>query len=390
TYLLAEDVLPKSSLIYQKFMILDELNRIKIDGKKLTSKLKHDIFEKLFKKQKSINLDNLKNYLLAEGNIPGLIEGLSDGINFNNSFSTYIDYRNIFGDEIDNPNKQADFEKMIEWSTVFEDRKIFKRKLKEITWLTPEQIKQVSSKRYSGWGRLSKKLLTQITDENGVNILQRLWNEPETLTEVLANPVIKRKISEANSLFVQINKVENILDDAYTSPQNKKAIRQVIRVVDDIIAAAHGKKPSQIAIEFARSSQNKAKVPDTRKKQLDKIYNKISSEILDSSIKNELKNLKSNKYLSKDKLFLYFKQMGRDAYTGDKLSLDQLQNYDIDHIFPRSFIKDDSLDNRVLTQKPINDKKSDYGIPALEFGNKYVPDLGITVKEMWKLWQENG
>ncbi|MCT7875508.1 MAG: type II CRISPR RNA-guided endonuclease Cas9, partial [Lactobacillus iners] len=87
---------------------------------------------------------------------------------------------------------------------------------------------------------------------------------------------------------------------------------------------------------------------------------------------------------------MYFKQMGRDAYTGDKLSLDQLQNYDIDHIFPRSFIKDDSLDNRVLTQKPINAKKSDYGIPALEFGNKYVPDLGITVKEMWKLWQENG
>ncbi|MCZ3622702.1 type II CRISPR RNA-guided endonuclease Cas9 [Lactobacillus mulieris] len=390
TYLLAEDVLPKSSLIYQKFMILDELNRIKIDGKKLTSEQKHDIFEKLFKKQKSINLDNLKNYLLVEGNIPGLIEGLSDGINFNNSFSTYIDYRNIFGDEIDNPNKQADFEKMIEWSTVFEDRKIFKRKLKEITWLTPEQINQVSSKRYSGWGRLSKKLLTQITDENGVNILQRLWNEPETLTEVLANPVIKRKISEANSLFVQINKVENILDDAYTSPQNKKAIRQVIRVVDDIIVAAHGKKPSQIAIEFTRSSKNESKVPDTRKKQLDKIYNKISSEILDSSIKNELKNLKSNKYLSKDKLFLYFKQMGRDAYTGDKLSLDQLQNYDIDHIFPRSFIKDDSLDNRVLTQKPINAKKSDYGIPALEFGNKYVPDLGITVKEMWKLWQENG
>ena len=132
-----------------------------------------------------------------------MIEGLSDGINFNNSFSTYIDYRNIFGDEIDNPNKQADFEKMIEWSTVFEDRKIFKRKLKEITWLTSEQIKQVSSKRYSGWGRLSKKLLTQITDENGVNILQRLWNEPETLTEVLANPVIKRKIVEANSSFTK-------------------------------------------------------------------------------------------------------------------------------------------------------------------------------------------
>lgn len=389
TYLLAEDVLPKSSLVYQKFMILDELNRIKIDGKKLTSELKHDIFEKLFKKQKSINLDNLKNYLLVEGNIPGLIEGLSDGINFNNSFSTYIDYRNIFGDEIDNPNKQADFEKMIEWSTVFEDRKIFKRKLKEITWLTSEQIKQVSSKRYSGWGRLSKKLLTQITDENGVNILQRLWNEPETLTEVLANPVIKRKIVEANSSFTKAKDMKDILVEAYTSPQNKKAIRQVMRVVDDIIAAAHGKKPSQIAIEFAREDQDNPQMTKSRKAQLDQIYAKISDEFLDDAVKNELKNMKDNKPLAKDKVFLYFKQMGRDAYSGEKLSLDNLQDYDIDHIYPQSFIKDDSFDNRVLVQRAYNNGKSD-NVPVLLFGNKIAAGLGITIRQMWKKWLELG
>lgn len=389
TYLLGEDVLPASSLIYQKFVILNELNNIKVNGVKLTTEEKHEIFDKLFKKQKKVNLNNLINYLVANGHVAPEVTGLSDGTKFNSSYSTYIDYRKIFGDEIDNKDKQADFEKMIEWSTVFEDRKIFKRKLEEITWLTPDQIKQVSSKRYSGWGRLSKKLLTQITDENGVNILQRLWNESENLMQILSDSVIKEKIVEANSSFTKATDMEDILAEAYTSPQNKKAIRQVMRVVDDIIAAAHGKKPSQIAIEFAREDQDNPQMTKSRKAQLDQIYAKISDEFLDDAVKNELKNMKDNKPLAKDKVFLYFKQMGRDAYTGEKLSLDNLQDYDIDHIYPQSFIKDDSFDNRVLVQRAVNNGKSD-NVPVLLFGNRQVADLGMKICDMWKKWLKLG
>ena len=36
-------------------------------------------------------------------------------------------------------------------------------------------------------------------------------------------------------------------------------------------------------------------------------------------------------------------------YTGKPLEINQLSNYDIDHIIPQAFIKDDSLNNRVLT-----------------------------------------
>lgn len=47
-------------------------------------------------------------------------------------------------------------------------------------------------------------------------------------------------------------------------------------------------------------------------------------------------------------------------YTGEKISLDQLFNkniYDIDHIYPRSKIKDDSIENIVLVKRNINAKK---------------------------------
>ncbi|WP_263751882.1 type II CRISPR RNA-guided endonuclease Cas9, partial [Klebsiella pneumoniae] len=56
--------------------------------------------------------------------------------------------------------------------------------------------------------------------------------------------------------------------------------------------------------------------------------------------------------------YLYFMQLGRDMYTGEKINIDELhQYYDIDHIFPRSFIKDNSLNNRVLTRKEINNNE---------------------------------
>ena len=53
--------------------------------------------------------------------------------------------------------------------------------------------------------------------------------------------------------------------------------------------------------------------------------------------------------------------MGRCAYTGEVIELNQLNtdNYDIDHIYPRSLTKDDSFDNLVLCKRTANAQKSD-------------------------------
>ena len=53
--------------------------------------------------------------------------------------------------------------------------------------------------------------------------------------------------------------------------------------------------------------------------------------------------------------------MGRCAYTGEVIELSQLNtdNYDIDHIYPRSLTKDDSFDNLVLCKRTANAQKSD-------------------------------
>ena len=52
-------------------------------------------------------------------------------------------------------------------------------------------------------------------------------------------------------------------------------------------------------------------------------------------------------------------------YSGERIDLEELLRseslYDIDHIYPRSRVKDDSIDNRVLVKRTLNEKKgNDY------------------------------
>lgn len=66
---------------------------------------------------------------------------------------------------------------------------------------------------------------------------------------------------------------------------------------------------------------------------------------------------------------LYFLQNGRDLYTNETINIDRLSEYDIDHILPQSLVKDDSLDNRVLTSARINREKNDT-FASEKFGRK--------------------
>lgn len=52
TYISGELVLPKSSLEYQSFCVLNEINNIKIDGERISVELKQDIYKEVFQKER--------------------------------------------------------------------------------------------------------------------------------------------------------------------------------------------------------------------------------------------------------------------------------------------------------------------------------------------------
>lgn len=369
-YLVTEDVLPAASLIYEKFKVLNELNMIKVDDKRLNVSQKQDLFNHLFKTQKTIRVKKLQNYIEANWHTltTPKITGLADPEKFNSSLSTYIDFRAIFGDRVDDPSRQNDYEKIIEWSTVFEDRHIYRAKLDQVEWLTDSQKKALVTKRYAGWGHLSKKLLTGLRDEAGHSILDQLWRTNHNFMQIQSSDSFAKQIHDENAKQFSENDIETILDEAYTSPQNKKAIRQVDKVVKDVVKAV-GYAPARIAVEFTRSPDNKPRRTVSRQRQLQQTYSAVSKELLKSNLSYELKNITDSKQILTDKLYLYFTQLGRDMYTGKEIDIDNLTNYQIDHILPQAFIKDDSLDNRVLVSAPANNAKSD-NVPFKLFGAK--------------------
>ncbi|MSE06533.1 type II CRISPR RNA-guided endonuclease Cas9, partial [Lactobacillus salivarius] len=137
-----------------------------------------------FTTRKNVAKDNLATSLNCDAES---ITGLSDNEKFNSSLSSYIDLKAILGNIVDDYSKNEDLEKIIEYSTIFEDGNIYKEKLSEISWLTDEQIEKLSNIHFKGWGRLSKKLLTQITNENGERIIDALWNTSNNFIQVISD-----------------------------------------------------------------------------------------------------------------------------------------------------------------------------------------------------------
>lgn len=384
TYLIGEDVLPLQSLLYQRFTVLNELNNVRVNGELLTRNQKQRVFNQLFKGHGQVSIKALQANLQTNGDVDktSRIDGLADPQHFNSTFSTYRDFKNIIPEAIDNPARQADIETIINWSTVFEDKQIFREKLNEITWLTDGQRNQLSGKpRYRGWGRLSAKLLTGIHDAQGQTIMDQLWETSRNFMQIVHDKDFAQKIEQANSAGMAKQNVADIINDMYTSPQNKKAIRQVLAVVKDIQRANHGVAPSWLFIEAARGAEQNPQRTRQRQKQLENLFADRAKEIVDETVSQDLQDKIASKAQFTDRLMLYFLQNGRDIYTGKKLSIDNLSNYDIDHILPQALIKDDSLDNRVLVSQKINRNKSDMFASEL-FASKM---LGT-----WKLWQRAG
>lgn len=382
TYLIGEEVLPARSLIYQRFMVLNELNNIRVDDGQLTPRQKQRLYNQVFKKYKRVTAKNIQDNLVAAGEFPTAprITGLADPKVFNSSLSTYHDLKQVLPEAMSDVRKQADIEKIILWSTIFEDSTIFKQKLTEISWLTAAQLKQLGQLRYRGWGQLSRKLLTGLKDDNNRSIMDGLWETNANFMQLRSQPAIENQIKSANQANLTTADLQDTINELYTSPQNKKAIREVMVVLADIKDAMHGQTPNWIFVEAARGGGVAGRRTQSRSKQIVAAYQGTAQAIVRDQVQRELKEKIKNKANFNTRLVLYFLQNGRDLYTGDAINIDRLSEYDIDHILPQSLVKDDSLDNRVLTNARINREKNDT-FASEKFGKK----MGAKWKEMHRM-----
>ena len=269
-------------------------------------------------------------------------------------------------------------EEIILWITVISDKERLVKIIKDKygTVLSDEEIKGLKALNYTKWGRLSAKLLDGIfeTDSEGevgnVSIIEKMRTDTENFMELLSNKHnYKRAIELANSESIVDEKVTyRAVEELYCSPAVKRSIWSALKIVREI-KKVQGHSPKKIFVETTREKPDGARkgqrTESRKQKLLDKYRENLRNE---KELIKKIEETEDSKFNS-DKLFFYFTQMGKDAYTGEKIEFDDVfktEKYDIDHIYPRSKIKDDSLDNRVLVRRKINQsvKKDSYPLSA--------------------------
>lgn len=282
---------------------------------------------------------------------------------------------------MDDAKNEAILENIVHTLTIFEDREMIKQRLAQYDSLFDEKvIKALTRRHYTGWGKLSAKLINGISDKkSGKTILDYLIDDGEinrNFMQLIHDDGLSfKEIIQKAQVVGKTDDVKQVVQELPGSPAIKKGIWQSIKIVDELVKVM-GHAPESIVIEMARENQTTAK----GKKNSQQRYKRIEDALknlapgLDSNILKE--NPTDNVQLQNDRLFLYYLQNGRDMYTGKPLEINQLSNYDIDHIIPQAFIKDNSLDNRVLTSSKENRGKSD-NVPSLE-----------VVEKMKAFWQQ--
>lgn len=375
SYLHGCDVLPKCSILYQKFIVLDQLNKLQIDGEPVSVALKQRIFDELYMTRKSVSKNNIKDYLVKIGQISEKEKKDTDvkcgADDFKASMSTYFTLKNILGDLADK-NEQL-CEDIVLWHTLNTDKENVRELIEEKYGDIPEVMKNIRALKglvFKDFGKLSREFLCELpggVDENTgevYTVLGELYKTNKNLNELLW--------SEEYSFRESIDKMNGTaspdvtykdVEELYVSPAVRRGIWQALRMCDEYVEAL-GRKPDKVFVEVTRyeDKEKKGKKQKSRKEELEELYKQCDGT---DDLKARL-GAKNDVELRQDRLYLYFRQLGKCMYSGDNIELDALMSdqYDIDHIIPQSLAKDDSWDNRVLVKSELNRRKTnDYPVP---------------------------
>lgn len=370
TYLPDEYVLPKDSLYYHKFMVLNEINNLKINGTPISVELKQRIYNECFLTKKKVTRKYLISYLVCNGIIEkgeeDAITGIDEEIKSNLTPQIWFDRL------LKNGLKESEVEQIIERSACAEDKSRLGHWLEKVfPNISEEDRKYICSLKIHDFGRLSRKFLCEFegTDKRTgevTTILGAMWNTNDNLMEILSERyTFVEEIQDYQKEYYseQGYSLEKRMDDMYLSNTVKRSVYRTLAIVKDV-EKAFG-KPEKIFIEMTRGAkeEQKGKRTKSRVNQILDLYKQCKDEDV-RLLKKQLEDMgdAAENRLQGEKLFLYYMQLGKCMYSGETIELSQLGDsklYDVDHIYPQAFVKDDSiLNNKVLVLSQYNGAKS--------------------------------
>ena len=382
TYLPGEDVLPKNSLLYCSFEVLNEINNIRINGNEIPVVVKQGIYNDLFMRNSKVTPKKICEYLISNNYMceSDVLSGID--ITVKSSLKPFLQFKNLVNRKM---LTYTDVEKIIHRATYSEDKARFKKWISEQYSNLPEsEITYISGLKFKDFGRLSRKLLCGIegvntqTGEVYSSIIRAMWETNYNLMQLLSdNFNFKKNIDVIIKEYYDANptSISDRLEEMHLSNAVRRPIIRTLDILKDVVKV-QGHAPERIFVEMARGANEdqKGKRTVTRLKQIQELYEKVKDDDVRElqSVLDEWGDAAHNK-LQSDKLFLYFIQLGKCLYTGKSIDLESLISgdgtYNIEHIYPRSFVKDDSIiNNKILVDSKANGDKSDsYPIdPAIQ------------------------
>lgn len=398
TYLVGETVLPKVSLVYEKYLALERLNKMQVNGNYLNHSDKMDLLNYVLGNSNT-TIENIRKKLASDTGMKIndiVISNIKNNVPFTATSHAFFGKRF----NLENSKEFELCEEVIKYATIYaDDKKELKKFLSENFGFDEKLIKEIANLPTNKWGRLSKKFLCggakdemYYTDENGVmyTILGLLEETNQNLQEIVNSGKygFDEKIKEFNDALTKDETIDEQISKILegTPALMVRSITQTMKVVDDVIKAAKC-EPKKIIMEVTRKDEKKGQEVASRYIQLKKkisedkgIDDKEREELL-----SDLEEANKTKKLKGKHLYLYFSQLGIDLYTGKKMKIEEVLEgkYDIDHIVPQSLIKDDSLDNQVLVNKKYNQdvKKDIYPI---------CDEIRSKMLNLWYNYKERG
>lgn len=402
TYLPGEPVLPKCSLLYQKFTVLNEINNIRLYGERISAEVKQRLYNEKFLNKKKVTKNAIVDFFICNGFLKKGDEEYLTGIdiNINSGLSSHIAFKRLLASGV---MSETDAERIIERASYAEDKtRLAKWLAAKYPNIPEEDRKYLCSLKLKDFGRLSCRFLCGIEGmdqktKKVSTIIDALWNTQNNLMELLSD---RFTFADECEKFCREYYTENRptlekrLDEMYISNAVKRPVYRTLDIVNDVVKAFG--KPAKIFVEVTRGADEsqKNKRTKTRKQQILELYEQCRDEDV-KVLREQLDAMGDNadNKLQGDKLFLYYMQLGKSMYSDTPISLENLgsKEYDIDHIYPQAFVKDDSIiNNKVLVLSSENGAKGDKYPIAESIRSKmrhtwdYYRQVGLISEEKYK------
>lgn len=349
-----------ASYTAQEFNVLNDLNNLKVNERKLTEEEKRQIIGEV-KSVKSVNMRKIIEKAIGEK--IETMTGVRIDKNGKEEFHHFAQY-NLFRKKLEEQGLDIgkfsvdELDKLGDILTLNTEKESvlagFGRENLNLSEEEKEcfiQIRKQNGSQFNKWHSFSAKIMRELIPQ----MYKEAKNQMEILTEIGA-------FQGGAERFKNCSKIPK---EAITEEIYNPVVRRSIRVTVDVVNALIKKYgyPSEIVIEMPRDKneeeqKNRIKEEQRRnEKELKDIINKIKTEygilITDETFRN-YKQLKL-------RLKLWNEQEGRCLYSGKAISVsDLLENpnlFEVDHVIPKSISFDDSRTNKVLVYRTENQKK---------------------------------